>query len=215
MMDTEKKNIVWIVEDDDMFRTSLETLVHVESSMQLGISTNSVERVLNIRDEDRLPEIFLLDVGLPGMSGLEAIAHFKKRWPEVCIIMLTIFEDDERIFEAIKSGADGYLLKRTPGEEIIKGVKDVLNGGSAISPAIAKKVLRMLASAPPKSKSPLTSREQDILELLVEGLSLPVISDKLGISRNTSVTHIKNIYKKLQVHSRGEVVAKAIQDRLV
>ena len=214
-MGTKVSYRVWVIEDDDMFRNSLETLIKVEEDLHLGLSANSVERALDMQLDIPAPDIFLLDVGLPGMSGLEAIAHLKKKWPDSCIIMLTIFEDDERIFEAVKKGADGYLLKRTPGPEIVKGIQDVLEGGSAISPSITRKVLTMLAGSPPKNDSPLTTREQDMLKLLVEGLTLPVIADRLGISRHTAVTHIKSIYKKLHVHSRGEVVARAIQDRLI
>jgi DNA-binding NarL/FixJ family response regulator len=154
---------------------------------------------------------------LPGLSGIEAISIYKKLYPEVLIIILTIFDDDERVFDAIKAGADGYLLKRTPGTEIVNGMKQVLKGGASISPPIAKKMMRMLAnpSKENKKESILTDRETIILKYLIDGLTINAIAEKLIISRHTVDTHTKNIYKKLHVHNRSNLVATAIKKGLI
>ena len=208
---------VWIIEDDLLFKTSLEDLIESEDSFHLSCSVNSVEAGLDTFEKHRNPDVILQDIGLPGLSGIEAIPLFKKQYPDVAIIMLTIFDDDERIFEAIKAGADGYLLKRTSGEDLIKGIWEVLQGGAPISPTIAKKMMRMLAPKHQNSnqEEQLTKRETTVLQLLVEGLTIDQIGEQLFISRHTVDTHTKNIYKKLQVHNRSTLTAKAIKNRLI
>ncbi|GAB5410867.1 MAG: response regulator transcription factor [Balneolaceae bacterium] len=206
---------IWIVEDDLFFKESLEYLIEGAPDMELGLSVSSVEETRRIGSNITTPDIILHDIGLPGISGLEAIGLHKERFPEVLIIMLTIFEDDERIFKAIKNGADGYLLKRTEGEKIIEGIRDALKGGAPMSPGIAKKVMEMLAHGGPKKETNLTRRELEVLELLVNGYTMDMVSAKLEISSGTVDSHIKHIYKKLQVHNRAEVVSKAIKDRLI
>lgn len=207
---------IWIVEDDELFKSSLEDLIELEHDLELVYSVNSVEKAFEGFATEPVPSVILEDIELPGMSGIEAITFYKKKFPDVSIIMLTIFDDDDRIFEAIKSGADGYLLKRSSGKEILKGIKDVLAGGAPISPSIAKKMMGLLSSKSDKKKNTgLTKREFTILELLVEGNTIDMISAKLHISPFTADTHTKNIYRKLQVHNRSSVVAKAIKDGLV
>lgn len=207
---------VWIVEDDELFKSSLEDLIELEEGLELVYSVNSIEKAFEGFATKPAPSVILEDIELPGMSGIEAISYYKKQFPEAAIIMLTIFDDDDRIFEAIKAGADGYLLKRSSGEEIIKGISDVLAGGAPISPSIAKKMMGMLTGGSKKKpETNLTKREVTVLELLVEGNTIDMISAKLHISPFTVDTHTKNIYRKLQVHNRSSVVAKAIKDGLV
>lgn len=206
---------IWIVEDDLFFKESLEYLIEGAPDMELGLSVSSVEDTENISSVSASPDVILHDIGLPGISGLEAIGLHKERFPEVLIIMLTIFEDDDRIFNSIKKGADGYLLKRTPGQKIIEGIRDVLQGGAPMSLGIAKKVMEMLAKGGPKKETNLTPREMEVLKLLVDGYTMDMVSGELKITSGTVDTHIKNIYKKLQVHSRSEVVAKAIKERII
>lgn len=206
---------IWIVEDDLFFKESLEYLIKGAPDMELGLSVSSVEDTESISTTSTIPDVILHDIGLPGISGLEAIGLHKERFPEVLIIMLTIFEDDDRIFNSIKNGADGYLLKRTPGQKIIEGIRDVLQGGAPMSPGIAKKVMEMLAKGGPKKETNLTPREMEVLKLLVDGYTMDMVSGELKITSGTVDTHIKNIYKKLQVHSRSEVVAKAIKERII
>ncbi len=208
---------VWIVEDDPMFRESLQDLIHVSSEFNLIQSVDSVEKAIQSFGVKEKPDIILEDIGLPGLSGVEAISIYKKKYPDVLVIILTIFDDDERVFEAIKAGADGYLLKRTPGREIINGIHQVLNGGASISPPIAKKIMRMLAT-PKEQKSaqnPLTDRELVVLKYLIDGLTINGIAEKLNISRHTVDTHTKNIYRKLQVHNRSNLVSVAMKKGLI
>ncbi|MFY0594020.1 response regulator [Roseivirga sp.] len=217
MLETDIKT-VWIVEDDLVFRESLIDLINDEASLNLALVAGSIEEAFEGFDHSLAPDVILEDIGLPGMSGIEAIAHYKEKYPSVAIIMLTIFDDDERVFEAIKSGADGYLMKRTPGDQILMGIQDVLQGGAPISPAIAKKVMRMLANGQTQSKSKdsiLTKREITILEHLVKGQTIDQIGETLFISRHTVDTHTKNIYRKLQVHNRSTLTAKAIKEGLI
>lgn len=215
MAKTSKYNI-WVVEDDPTFKSSLEDLVELEDDFKLVYSVDSIEKAFEGFTSKQAPDVILEDIELPGMSGIEAISYYKKQFPDAAIIMLTIFDDDDRVFEAIKAGADGYLLKRSSGQEIIKAIKDVLNGGAPISPAIAKKMMKMLTGESVKEKeNPLTKRELTILKFLVEGHTIDMISAELHISPFTVDTHTKNIYRKLHVHNRSSVVAKAIRDGLV
>ena len=208
---------VWIVEDDLLFKESLEDLVNYEPNLDLAYSVDSIEKAFEGFATKPAPDVILEDIGLPGMSGIEAIPYYKQKFPDVRIIMLTIFDDDERVFEAIKAGADGYLLKRTPGAEILKGVQEVLEGGAPISAPIAKKIMTMLVSpaAQKKKETTLTKRELTILKLLVDGLTIDMIGAELHISRHTVDTHTKNIYKKLHVHNRSSLASKAIKEGLV
>lgn len=215
-MTEQKTSNIWVVEDDHTFKSSLEDLIEMEDQFELVYSVDSIEKAFEGFAKERTPDVILEDIELPGMSGIEAISYYKKQFPKAAIIMLTIFDDDDRVFEAIRSGADGYLLKRSSGEEIIKAIKDVLNGGAPISPVIAKKMMRMLTGeSSGKKESPLTKREQTILKLLVDGYTIDMISAELYISPFTVDTHTKNIYRKLHVHNRSSVVAKAIREKLV
>lgn len=215
-MQNNKPYTVWIVEDDILFKESLEDLMNVYNEFNLEHSVNSVEKAIQSFGVKDKPDIILQDIGLPGLSGIEAISIYKKLYPEVQIIIITIFDDDERVFNAIKAGADGYLLKRTPGTEIINGMKQVLKGGASISPPIAKKMMHMLAN-PSKGKKEklLTERETIILKYLIDGLTINAIAERLIISRHTVDTHTKNIYKKLHVHNRSNLVSTAIKKGLV
>ena len=208
---------VWIVEDDLMFKESLEDLMNIYNEFNLVHSVDSVEKAIQAFGVKDKPDIILEDIGLPGLSGIEAISIYKKLYPEVLIVILTIFDDDERVFDAIKAGADGYLLKRTPGTEIVNGMKQVIKGGASISPPIAKKMMRMLAnpSKENKKESTLTDRETIILKYLIDGLTINAIAEKLIISRHTVDTHTKNIYKKLHVHNRSSLVSTAIKKGLI
>lgn len=214
-MDKSKKYKIWIVEDDLFFKESLEQLVQMQPNFDLGVSVSSVEEELAHLKSKLIPDVILHDIGLPGASGIEAIPLLKEAFPNVAILMFTIFEDDERVFEAIKVGADGYLLKRTSGKRLIQSINEVLKGGAPMSPGIAKKVITMLAKGGPKKKHELTPRELEILILLVDGLTMDMISGKLEISSGTVDSHIKNIYKKLHVHNRAGVVSKAIKERII
>jgi DNA-binding NarL/FixJ family response regulator len=205
---------VGIVEDDLEFRQSLVYLISSFTEYKVAWSYSSVEEASGNYSET---DVMLLDINLPGMSGIEAIPLFKKKNPGQKIIMLTILEDDQHILEAIKNGADGYILKKSSPEKILDAIKQVYEGGAALTPMVARQVLAFLkpGSAAPESPSMLTAREKEILLLLTQGLNNEMIAGKLFISAQTVRNHIKNIYDKLQVHSRAQVVAKALKERLV
>jgi DNA-binding NarL/FixJ family response regulator len=174
----------------------------------------SVEEAL---EDNSDPDILLLDINLPGLSGLEAIPIFKQKFPGLKIIMLTILEDDRHVLEAIKNGADGYLLKKSTPVKILDGIQQVYEGGAALTPMVAKQIMAFLKPEAVKqgSYSNLTVREKEILLLITQGMINEVIACKLFISVQTVHNHIKNIYDKLQVHSRAQVVAKAFREKLI
>ncbi len=153
------------------------------------------------------PQILLLDVGLPGLSGIEGIPLIKEKYPEIDIVMLTTYEEDDMIFKALCAGATSYISKRTPLIKIMEGLQIVANGGSYMSPSIAKKVIRFFNKAPIK-KSPLTSRQQEIVKHIVDGLTYNKIAEVCFISVNTVRTHIKKIYAELEIHGKTELVQK-------
>ncbi len=205
---------IGIVEDHSEFRQSLVYLISSLSEYTVAWSYSSVEETLeNFTETD----IMLLDINLPGMSGIEAIPLFRKKFPGQKIVMLTILEDDFHILEAIKNGADGYILKKSSPNKILDAIQQVYEGGAALTPMIAKQVMAFLkpAAAKPDSPSNLTTREKEILQLIAQGMTNELIAAKLFISVQTVRNHIKNIYDKLQVHSRAQVVVKAFKDKLI
>lgn len=205
---------IGIVEDHSEFRQSLMYLISSISDYLLAWAYSSVEEALeNYSDTD----VMLLDINLPGLSGLEAIPFFKRKCSSQKIIMLTILEDDYHIFEAIKNGADGYILKKSSPNKILDAIQQVYDGGAALTPTVAKQVMAFLKpeAAKPGSPSNLTVREKEILLLITQGMTNDMIAVKSFISVQTVRNHIKNIYDKLQVHSRAQVVAKAFKEKLV
>jgi len=205
---------VGIVEDHSEFRQSLVYLISSFTEYQVEWSYASVEEALDKATET---DVLLLDINLPGVSGIEAIPLFRKNFPEQKIVMLTILEDDQHILEAIQNGADGYILKKSSPDKILDAIKQVYEGGAALTPMVARQVLAFLKPETSKANpgSELTNREKEILTLLTQGLTNEMIASKLFISAQTVRNHIKNIYEKLQVHSRAQVVAKALKERLV
>jgi len=205
---------VGIVEDHSEFRQSLVFLISSFSGYTVEWSYSSVEEALENFSET---DVVLLDINLPGLSGIEAIPLFKQKCPEQKIIMLTILEDDFHILEAIKNGADGYILKKSSRNKILDAIQQVYEGGGALTPMVARQVMAFLKPEAAKSGSPsnLTPREKEILLLITQGMTNELIADKLFISVQTVRNHIKNIYDKLQVHSRAQVVVKAFKDKLI
>jgi DNA-binding NarL/FixJ family response regulator len=205
---------IGIVEDHSEFRQSLVYLISSFSDYTVAWSYSSVEETLENSIE---ADVILLDINLPGMTGIEAIPLFKQKFPDQKIIMLTILEDDFHILEAIKNGADGYILKKSSPNKILDAIKQVYEGGAALTPMVAKQVMAFLKpeATKPGSPSNLTAREKEILLLITQGMTNELIAAKLFISVQTVRNHIKNIYDKLQVHSRAQVVVKAFKDKLV
>ena len=174
-----------------------------------------------IRDfEKSNADVVLMDIQMPGLSGIDAVKELKLKFPGLKILMLTNFDDDDKIFSSICFGADGYILKNTSPAKIIEAIKEVNEGGAPMTPIIAQKVLKMFRKNPPSGTVPekdyrLSPREKEVLECLVKGMSLKMAADALSISYDTVRTHIKHIYEKLHVVSMTEAVAKAINERLL
>jgi len=167
--------------------------------------------------EKEPPDVLLTDLGLPLMSGTEGIRILKQRHPELPILALTVYNDEEDIFEALCAGASGYLLKNTPPARLLECLKEVIDGGAPMSPEVARRVVRLFRdiSPPAKSEYQLTPQETELLKLMVEGHNYKAAAAKLGITINTVSFHSRNIYEKLQVHSKSEAVAKALRNRLI
>lgn len=205
---------IGIVEDHTEFRESLVYLISSATGIEVLWSFSSVEEALQ---DFKPPNVLLLDINLPGISGVEAIPIFKDKYNDTKILMLTISEDDQHILGAIRNGADGYILKKSNNLKILEAIVQVNQGEAALTPMIARQVMTFLKTVPTKSESTplLTNREKEILNLIIQGLINDAIAEKLFISPQTVHNHIRNIYEKLQVHSRAQVVAKALKERLV
>jgi len=164
-----------------------------------------------------IPNVALVDIGLPGMSGIEGLQLLRDKYPTTVLVMLTVYEDDERIFEALCAGASGYLLKKTPPARLLEYLKDATSGGAAISPEVARRVIDLFRSVrPPKEADyKLTPNEERLLRLLMEGHNYKTAAADMGVSFNTIAFHMKNVYQKLHVHSKSEAVAKALRNKLI
>lgn len=207
---------VWIVDDHSSMRSSLSRLLASAQEVTSVEAFASCEAALAALDSGQVPKLFLLDIGLQGMSGLDGIPLIREKAPEVCIVVLTVFEDDEKLFRAICAGANGYLLKAQSGEEIVRSVRDALAGGAPMSPRIARRVLGMFAKlAPRRSDYGLSERERCVLELVVEGLLKKEIAQKMELSIHTVDSYLRRIYEKLHVKSRSGAVRKAVREGLV
>jgi DNA-binding NarL/FixJ family response regulator len=212
-----KRTEVVVIEDNKLFRKTLVDFINQSSEMSCINDFISCEDAIEKMKSNELdPSIILLDIGLPGMNGIEAIPILKSISPSAKIIMLTIQDDNESIFNAICNGASGYLLKDSSSDKIINAVKEVLDGGAPMNSSIAFKVLEMFKNFVPEKKDyNLSSREIEILQLLVEGLPKKIIADRLSISYHTVDSHLRKIYEKLKVHSASSAVAKALKENLI
>jgi DNA-binding NarL/FixJ family response regulator len=203
-----------IIEDEPLVQENLQAFFELQPDVELMFVCDSVELALQ-ESVGMEVDIILLDIGLPGMSGLEGLRLLKQQFREVNIIMLTSFDDPDKIFKALHAGADAYLIKRSSLQTIREAVLTVHNGGSFMSPSIARKVIDHFA--PPKRQpagESLTKRQGQIVEGLVEGLSYKMIADRLTISVETVRDHIKKIYKKLHVNSKAEVIRKKMDGEI-
>jgi DNA-binding NarL/FixJ family response regulator len=212
------KNIrVVIFEDNANLRQGLFALIEGTEGLQCtGAFGNCDKLIKNITDTK--PDVVLMDIEMPGMNGIEAVKTLKPLFPGVKVLMETIFEDDEKVFHSICNGAEGYILKSTPPSQILDAIREVYEGGAPMTPSIASKVLAMFKAGTSFSKNEsfnLTDRETEVLKFLVDGMSYKRITEKCFISIDTVSSHVKNIYKKLQVHSKSEAVAKAIKGKII
>lgn len=202
-----------IAEDNTTLRNSLENLFNSTGIMKVVASMNNLMNMVSEIKKAK-PDIVLMDIGLPNISGIEGVKTLKSNFTDLLIMMFTVFEDDEKIFEAIRSGASGYLLKKTPPEEIIEAIKELYHGGAPMSASIARKVIQSFQQVPAQKSLEdyqLTVRENEILYSLVDGSSYKKIAEKYCVSISTVRTHICNIYHKLHVNSKTEAVAKILK----
>lgn len=207
---------VWVVEDIVDMRMVYADLINSSKDIICSHHFGSVEEAEEALKQFSTPDVILMDIALPGLNGIQGLSKIKESHPNTHIIIQTIFEDNEKIFEAICAGASGYLLKRSMGAKVLDSIRDVMNGGAPMNSQIAKKVLTMFNNyVIPQSSYDLTQREREILSLLVDALSVKDIADKLNLSSFTVSTHVKNIYSKLHVNSRSSAVAKALKERLI
>lgn len=205
-----------IVEDMRDIREGLTTLINFTDGFTCTGSYRSMEEAIQ-RIRHQVPDVLLSDIGLPGMDGIEGIRILTEQYPKMTVLMLTVYDDDERIFDALCAGASGYLLKRTPPVKLLENIREAVSGGAPMSPEVATRVIRLFREVRPPEKVDydLTPRETRLLKLLVEGHNYTTAAEELGVSYNTIKFHMRHIYEKLQVHSKSEAVAKALQNRLV
>jgi len=164
-----------------------------------------------------LPDVVLVDIGLPGMNGIEGVRLLKQRHVSLTLLMLTVYEDDERIFDALCAGACGYLVKKTPPSRLLESIREAMDGGAPMSPEIARRVVSLFRKIrlPERTDYHLTPHELRLLKLLVEGYNYKTAAAELGVTFNTICFHIKQIYEKLQVHSKSQAVTRALRNRLL
>lgn len=210
-----------IVDDNSFLINAIKEKLSFFDNIQFKYSANNGKDVVQKLEQDKNIDVVLMDIEMPIMNGIEATLEIKKRYPQIKIIMLTVFDNDENIFNAIKAGADGYLLKEVDPNGLYNGIQETLSGGAAMTPSIALKTLKLLRNPidfetiENEEEIKLSSREIDVLEQLSRGLSYSVIAENLFLSPSTVRKHIENIYSKLQVHSKLEAVQKAKRNNLI
>lgn len=206
---------VVIVEDDKQIRDGISALLSSTDGFKLIAAYENCEGFLK-EIKNNLPNVVLMDISMPGMNGIDCVKKITGEYSDLKIIMLTVYEEEQKIFDSLRAGASGYILKRASLQEILSSIKEVIAGGGPMSPVVARKVLNFFnLSGKKKLELNLTNREAEILKELVEGHSYKKISEKLFISLDTVRSHIKGIYQKLHVNSKSEAVAKALKENLL
>lgn len=207
---------VAIIEDKRDIRESLAIIINGTEGFRCTGSFHSMEEALE-KIGSNPPDVALVDIGLPGMSGIEGIRLLKERHPDLLPLILTVYDDDERIFDALCAGACGYLLKKTPPARLLEGLREAAQGGAPMSPEVARRVITLFREIRPPARADyhLTPHELRLLELLAKGHSYKSAATELGVTFHTVSFHLRSIYDKLQVHSKSEAVAKALSNRLI
>jgi DNA-binding NarL/FixJ family response regulator len=214
-LDTGLINVA-IVEDDLKIRQGLAALIDSTTEFRCTDTFESVEDALG-RIAGNLPDVVLMDIGLPAMSGIEGIRVLRRRFPSLHLLVLTVYGDDTRIFDAFCAGACGYLLKKTPPEALLESIRQALAGGGPMSPQVARRVIELFRQvrAPERTDFQITPHEARVLKLLSAGYNYEAAAFELGISVNTLRFHVKSIYEKLHVHSKSEAVGKALRSGII
>ncbi|HVP47472.1 MAG TPA: response regulator transcription factor [Bryobacteraceae bacterium] len=207
---------VAITEDQPKIREGLKALIDGTEGYRCVGSFESMEETFQ-RIGRELPDVLLVDIGLPGMSGIEGLRRMRDEHPQVALVMLTVYDDDQRIFDAMCAGACGYLLKKTPAARLVESLREVVEGGAPMSPEVARRVVALFREIRPPARADyqLTPHELRILKLLVEGHNYKTAGAELGVSINTIRFHMRSIYEKLQVHSKSEAVSKVLRNRII
>jgi DNA-binding NarL/FixJ family response regulator len=211
------KKRITIFDDNDNRREGLELLINMTDDMTCAGAYRDCSNVLKDIESSK-PDVVLMDIDMPKVNGIEGVKIIRKKYPELKILMQTVFEDDDKIFDSICAGADGYILKKAQPHELMKAIAEVLEGGAPMTPSIARQVIRLVNKQNSKHSDvdfKLTNREHEILSLLVQGLSYKMIGERCNISMPTVNSHIQHIYEKLHVNSGTEAVAKALEQNIV
>ena len=205
-----------VYDDNKARRESLQAFLQLNNEMEYAGSFENCNTILEDITANK-PDVILMDIEMPGTDGISGVAIAKKHFPQVKIIMQTAFDDDDKVFAAIRAGAEGYILKTASVTQIAQSIDDVINGGAGMSPSIALKVMRFFSKPPTAAVQEynLTAKENETLQYLSAGLSYKMVADKMGISYFTVNNHVKKVYEKLQVHSLGEAVALAHKNKWV
>lgn len=206
-----------LYEDNSKLRENLTLLIDGSAEFEVCGAFKNCDRILE-ETANLVPDVILMDIDMPGTNGIEGLKLVRSRYPHLPILMLTVFDDDKNVFECIKAGADGYLLKKTTPEKLLEHLRDVYNGGAPMTSSVARQVLELFARQPAGERRELynlTEREREVLQLLVNGYSYKMIAAEIFISIDTVRSHIKKIYEKLHVNSKSEAVAKAFKDKLI
>ena len=205
---------IHIYDDNAVLRHGLKELLSLSKDFAVtGSYDNCQDIELKLKADP--PNLILMDIDMPGINGIEAVKKIRRFNKTVCILMLTVFDDNNHILDAICAGASGYLLKKDVSEKLAPAIKDILSEGASLSPSVAKMIMHSIQQSSPAMDYGFTKREKEILALLCKGNSYKMIAGSLNLSFETIRSHIKNIYEKLQVHSAVEAVSKAINERLV
>jgi DNA-binding NarL/FixJ family response regulator len=214
--DSKNKINIWLVEDNISYRKTLTGLINRSPGLYCPQAFATCEETILMLQTEPFPNVILLDIGLPGMSGIEGIEKFKEITPNTHVLILTVYDDNDKVFNAICAGASGYLLKDSSPEKIVSSIEEVLAGGAPMNMQIARKVLKMFSRFTPKKKDyGLTEREKEILQFLLTGLTKQQIAEKLFISFHTVNTHLKNIYNKLHVNTRSGAISKVFRENII
>lgn len=210
------RTTVWLVEDNALYLATIRDLINEQPDLSCPVATTTCEESLAALDLSGIPDIVLMDIVLPGIDGIEGARRFRAASPTTRVIMLTVHEERDTVFDAIQAGASGYLLKSSPAERLVESIREVRDGGAPLNAHIARKILDTFGvSQAARTEYGITERETQILQRMVDGMTMRRIADDLFVSPHTVDTHIRNIYAKLHVHSRSGAVAKAIRERLV
>jgi DNA-binding NarL/FixJ family response regulator len=217
-MESVKPSVIKVVIIEDLrdIREGLAALLNGTEGYKCVGKFGSMEEALRNIQRD-VPDVVLSDIGLPGMDGIEGVGLIKEKYPDMTILMLSVYSDNDRIFDALCAGAGGYLLKKTPPSRIVESLNEAINGGAPMSPEIARKVITLFREVRPPERVDydLTPHEQRLLKLLIDGHTKKTAAAEIGVSVNTVSFHLKRVYEKLQVHSKSEAVAKALKNRII